>query len=237
MRSLPKPRFDETTSHLTGLLRNSVQVIGYGRASAMKQRGVVLFFALIALLAMSLAAVALIRSVDTSTMIAGNLAFKQAATSSGDAGVEAAMTWLAGIETANTTLNVLNNAAHPFNITNLAASPGYHSNADPALNLFADATWDNDINDSNNTSLNSAVVGIDGSGNKIRYVIQRMCRNANQPIQTADCLFSGALQDNNGQNIPLPQEVCQGAGCPVAGQTPQIRITARTTGQIGRAHV
>ena len=38
------------------------------------QRGVVLFFALIALVAMSLAAVALIRSVDTSTIIAGNLA-------------------------------------------------------------------------------------------------------------------------------------------------------------------
>jgi len=201
MKSLPKPRFE--------------------RARAMKQRGVVLFFALIALLAMSLAAVALIRSVDTSTMIAGNLAFKQAATTSGDAGVDAAMNWLATIQTANNAINVLNNATHPFNITNLAANPGYHSNADPALNLTADATWDD---------VNNVLVGTDGSGNTIRYIIQRMCRNANQPIQTADCLFSGALQDNNGQNIPLPQEVCQGAGCPVAGQTPQIRITTRTTG-------
>jgi len=203
MRSLPKTRFM--------------------RVRAMKQRGVVLFFALIALLAMSLAAVALIRSVDTSTMIAGNLAFKQAATSSGDAGIEAAMTWLAGIETANTTLNVLNNAAHPFNSDNAAA--GYYSSAASAVSL-TDGTgiqWDN---------TDSALVlpDPDSSGNSIRYVIQRMCRNANQPIQTADCLFSGALQDNNGQNIPLPQEVCQGAGCPVAGQTPQIRITARTTG-------
>ena len=196
----------------------------------MKQRGVVLFFTLIALVAMSLAAVALIRSVDTSTLIAGNLAFKQAATTSGDAGIEAAVNWMAAIEAANNAINVLNDPAHPFNITDLATRPGYHSSADPALNLFADATWDNDINDSNNTSLNSAVVGIDGSGNKIRYVIQRMCRNANQPIQSANCLFSGALEDNNGQSIPLPQEVCEGAGCPVAGQTPQIRITSRATG-------
>lgn len=211
-----------------------------GRARIMKQRGVVLFFTLIALLAMSLAAVALIRSVDTGTLIAGNLAFKQSATSSGDAGIETAIAWLATVEAANSGLNVLTNTAHPFNVTDLATRPGYYSNADPALDLFADATWDNDINDSNDTSLNSVVVGTDGSGNKTRYIIQRMCRTANalpsgleQPLLVpprTDCLFSGALQDNSGQHIPLPQEVCQGAGCPVAGQAPQIRITARTTG-------
>ena len=191
-----------------------------------KQRGVVLFFALVALLIMSLAAVALIRSVDTSTMIAGNLAFKQAATTSSDAGIEAAVTWLAGIEAANTALNVLNNAAHPFNSDNAAA--GYYSNTNPALILTADtwggvASW---------TNANSVLVlpDPDSSGNSVRYVIQRMCRTANVAIQNADCLFSGAIQDTNGQNIPLPQDVCTGAGCPVAGQTPQIRITARTTG-------
>ena len=47
------------------------------RVGVIKQRGVVLFIALIALVAMSLAAVALVRSVDTATIIAGNLAFKQ----------------------------------------------------------------------------------------------------------------------------------------------------------------
>ena len=193
----------------------------FARVHMAKQRGVVLFFTLIALLAMSLAAVALIRSVDTSTLIAGNLAFKQSATSSGDAGIEAAIAWLATVQTANSGLNVLNDPAHPFNVTNLAVNPGYHSNADPTLNLTADATWDD---------VNNVLVGTDVSGNTIRYIIQRMCRNANLAIQNADCLFSGAIQDNSGQNILLPQEVCEGAGCPVAGQTPQIRITARTTG-------
>ena len=201
MKSLTKPRFE--------------------RVRAMKQRGVVLFFTLIALVAMSLAAVALIRSVDTGTLIAGNLAFKQAATTSGDAGIEAAVNWMAAIEAANNAINVLNDPAHPFNITDLAARPGYHSSADPALDITADATWDD---------VNNVLVGTDGSGNTVRYIIQRMCRIANQPIQNANCLFSGALEDNNGQSIPLPQEVCEGAGCPVAGQTPQIRITSRATG-------
>lgn len=195
----------------------------FERVRAMKQRGVVLFFTLIALLAMSLAAVALIRSVDTSTLIAGNLAFKQAATSSGDAGIDAAMSWLTATQAANNANSIYTNlpAIHPFNVTDLTARPGYHSNVDPALNLTADATW---------SGTNSVLVGTDGGGNTIRYIIQRVCRNANQPITTADCLFSEAQMDNNGQAILLPQEVCQGAGCPSAEQSPQIRITARTTG-------
>lgn len=208
------------------------------RVRNMKQRGVVLFFALIALLAMSLAAVALIRSVDTSTMIAGNLAFKQAATTSGDAGIEAAIAWLTATEAANalpvTGINILTDPAlaHPFNNTGGTGAflnPGYYSNAATAVSL-TDGTgiqW---------TNADSTLVAPDPdpSGNSIRYVIQRMCRNANQPIATANCLFSGAIIDKNGQNIPLPQDICDtsipGNGCPVAGQTPQIRITSRITG-------
>jgi Tfp pilus assembly protein PilX len=43
-----------------------------------RQRGVVLFIALIVMVAMSLAAIALIRSVDTTNILIGNLAFRQA---------------------------------------------------------------------------------------------------------------------------------------------------------------
>ncbi len=201
---------------------SSIRRIGAGRA--IRQRGVVLFFALIALVAMSLAAVALIRSVDTSTIIAGNLAFRQSTISAGDAGIDAAMGWLTGIQSANSGLNVLTDASHPFNVTDLATRPGYHSNADTALSLFAETTW-------NSTDNNNALVGTNAAtGNTIRYIIQRMCRNANQVPSVDHCLFSSAVQDNNGQNVPLPQEICTGAGCPVAGQAPQIRITTRTQG-------
>ena len=205
MRSLPKPPIE--------------------RVRIMKQRGVVLFFALVALLAIMLAAVALIRSVDTSTMIAGNLAFKQAATTSADAGTEAAISWLNTIQTANNAKNVLKDKTHAFNVTD--ATRGYYSSTDPSLSLFADATW--------NAITNIAPV-TDTSRNTIQYVVQRACRNANvaigpvSPDPAADCLFSGAIVDTNGQNIPLPQDICSGPGCPVAGQTPMIRITSRVTG-------
>lgn len=186
-----------------------------------KQRGVSLFFALVSLVAVMLAAVALVRSVDTSTMISGNLAFQQSATASGDAGTEAAITWLATVEAANTTLNVLNDPLHPFNIND--GANGYWSSLDPAKSLTASGgfAWN---------STDSKLVGTDSSGNTIRFVIQRMCRTPGVAVKDANCLYSGAIQDTNGQNIPLPQEICKGEGCPVAGQTPQIRITSRTDG-------
>jgi Tfp pilus assembly protein PilX len=197
--------------------------ISHGRGCVPKQRGVVLFFALIALVVMSLAAVALIRSVDTSTLIAGNLAFKQAATTSADSGVESGIAVLAATEAAEKAANknVLMDASHAFNNTNAAI--GYYSNASPGLNLTDNAVWD---------AIDQALVPeiVDQSGNTIRYVIQRMCRDADVVASKGNCLFSAAALDNNGQNVPLPSDVCQGSGCPAAGQSPQYRITSRTIG-------
>lgn len=183
-----------------------------------QQRGVVLFFALIALVVMSLAAVGLIRSVDTNTLIAGNLASRQAATTSGDAGVEAGLAWLDLTETNNHLKNVYQDPAHAFNITDAAS--GYYSNADPALNLFAKPIWDAITN----------ILPPDNSGNEVRYIVQRMCRTANQPLSTANCLFSSAVVNNNNQIVPLYSSICSGPGCPTGGQSPVYRVTARVTG-------
>ena len=194
------------------------------RLNALKQRGVVLFLTLVALLAMSLAAVALIRSVDTSTMIAGNLAFKQAATSSGDAGIEAGIIWLKAMDDANSDLDAFSDIAHPFNTTNLGARPGYHSNVNPALDLTADATWtDPDF---------SMDIPVDATGNTVRYTIHRMCRTADQTVTNAHCLFGSDPESTESAGVKLPSEICEpeSPGCPPAGQSPLYRITARTDG-------
>lgn len=194
---------------------------------AFRQRGVVLFFALVALVAMSLAAVALIRSVDTSTIIAGNLAFKQSATSGGDAGIEAALTWLNTTNGNNGGKSVLGDPTHQFNITDLNARPGYHSNHDPDLDLFAASTW-------NSTDNKNALVTTDtATGNEIRYIIQRMCNLANTAAQDAQCLFGGEYDPKGKMDIPSYAEVCvanDSGGCYTPGQSPLIRITARASG-------
>lgn len=235
---------------MSAVEKNRRRVIHSPRRPPARQRGVILFFTLIALVVMSLAAVALIRSVDTSTMIGGNLAFKQAGTSSADEGVEAAIAWLttaqATMQTNN--LNVYNNTAHVFNITGGASgfttasgatccvNPGYYSNADPTLNPLT-MTWTN-----SNSMLvtNASGNSVDSGGNTVRYIIQRMCRTANElPNQTEQpsyvppktgCLFSSAALDNNGMSIPYATDICQGAGCPSGGQTAYMRITVMVSG-------
>lgn len=66
--------------------------LSFGKARA--QRGVVLLTAMIALVIISLAALSLVRSVDTKSVIAGNLAFKQSAALAAEMGVEQAIVWL-----------------------------------------------------------------------------------------------------------------------------------------------
>ena len=61
------------------------------RSARPKQDGVVLFIALIVLVAMSLAGVSMMRSVDAGNKIAGNLAFRQAAIHSAEAAFEQAI--------------------------------------------------------------------------------------------------------------------------------------------------
>jgi len=62
--------------------------------SARRQRGVVLFIALIVLVAMTLAGIAMFRQIGAGVIIAGNTAFKENATSVGDLGIEGARGWL-----------------------------------------------------------------------------------------------------------------------------------------------
>lgn len=195
--------------------------------SAARQRGVVLFFTLIALVVMSLAAVALVRSVDTSTMIAGNLAFKQTATTSGDAGIEAAITWLTGVQNqmiaSGQNVYLDPGAALLFNQSNATnAALGYYSSAGPVANLTnGTITWDN---------TNSVLVAPDGSGNTIRYIIERMCMVPNQVPSATNCLFATPVTTLNSLAVVAADQVCQGAGCISNAQSPQLRITAQVAG-------
>ncbi len=190
------------------------------RYSAARQRGVILFIALIALVTIMLAAIALVRTVDTSNIVAGNVAFKQAATLSGDGGFESAIKWLTTTDTSNSSINqwvaaVAPAPTHPFNTTNGAL--GYYVNADPALSLTANTTW---------TTANSASGGTDASGNVIRYIIQRMCRDALNYLTEGNCLFSDAA-GGPGSNSVVGYS---GAGASVGGKSPLYRITIRVTG-------
>ena len=187
-----------------------------------KQRGVVLFITLVALLAMSLAAVALIRSVDTSALITGNLAFRQTATASADAGIEAAMNKLNAMQALFPNSEIRTDPANPLNQTNLAVYRGYFSSFDPGFDVTDPANW---------TGNNFDFIAPDQSGNSVSYIIQRMCRTSDIQLEKADCLLAQLAEDASGQQVKSAPEVCPaGKKCEGVGQPAQIRITVRSTG-------
>ncbi len=128
------------------------------------QRGVVLFVALIVLVVMSLAGIGLMRSVDTSTGIAGNLAFRASAVTSADASIELAMAFLE----ANRGSSVLNNDV---------AAQGYYAVADLSITGATNAPSDWSRYDWAGRS--RKIANADESGNTIQYVIERLCSKPN----------------------------------------------------------
>lgn len=160
-----------------------------------KQRGVVLIIALIVLVAMTLAGIALMRSVDTSNLIAGNLAFQQAATRSGDAGIETAVTFLEGAP------NVKLESDSPDDGYVANGSDAAHS---PTAGQSWNAYWLATLN-ARKFDLNNGVADV--AGNKVSYVIDRMCNNTGGKTTGASCIASPlvttATGNNEGTEIPL----------------------------------
>jgi len=141
---------------MTSLGQKTVRI----RAARNAQRGVVLFIALIVLVAMTLAGIGMMRSVDTNNLIAGNLAFKNAATSAGDAAVEVARNWV-----MSQTPGALQND-----------QPGYYANWQPS---FDPKTF--------NWLGSATLLGTDNFGNSIYYVTHRMCSQSGVSVDATDC--------------------------------------------------
>lgn len=171
-----------------------------------RQRGAVLFIALIVLVAMSLAGIALIRGVDTANLIAGNLAFKQNATHGGDWGVEQARAWLQ-----------LQPAA-----TLYADVPGRYS---AAMQTGLDFTSTDPSAPDFDWDANAFDAGADPAGNQVRYVIHRMCELAGNP-GSVNCVRTSLGGTTGGTQGGATYG---GAALPSTSQI-YYRITARVTG-------
>jgi len=130
----------------------------FSRAAA-AQRGVVLFIALIVLVAMTLAGIAIMRSVDTGNVVAGNLAFKEGTLSAADNGIAQAFNWLTG---------TINNPATYATLEQDIIAQGYHAVVSDPPDWTDDAVWVGQ----------SFSLGTDAAGNTVDYVVQRMCDNA-----------------------------------------------------------
>lgn len=133
-------------------MRSPIQTAG-------KQKGIVLFISLIVLVAMTLAGIAVTRSVDTGNVISGNVAFKQATLASADRGIQAAIAFLlAGNNSGNLISDIPVSGYFSANAT--------HSNwSDPTI-------WEEaiEVPDASGDSP-------DAGGNTVSYIIHRLCQD------------------------------------------------------------
>jgi len=162
----------------------------------------VLMIALIVLVAMTLAGLAIIRSVDTTNLIAGNLAFKQSALNASDNGIEQALVWL---------------NANRADLATTNANAGYFSikpgETDPTK-------WDND---------NWIDLAMDASGNTVSYVIHRLCEKANTHPNDANCALDTSA---GGDATEVREGDSATIGAPPYASNPRVyyRITSRVAG-------
>lgn len=168
-----------------------------------RQTGASLLFALITLVSLSLAALALVRSVNSGTLILGNVGFKQDATASADQVTRQAITALQGFSTLNA-----DNSAEGYYATTAATldATGFQSTATTRTLI----KWDTPSNcayaDSGTyascTMLPKAAASVNGSIGA-SYVILRLCAdtaatNCSRPLDSASAADGDKGEMNYG---------------------------------------
>jgi len=197
-----------------------------------RQRGLSLLVALIALAAMSMAGVALIRSIDTNALIAGNLAFRQNSTTSADTGVEAARLWLMNSSSAFLQDNHTDNGYYATR----ADTGGEDNKGMDITGSRTKSTNDNikwiDANGDEQTGSHTPFceANNDATGNRICYVIHRMCDGTGS-IDSADCSTSTTSNSEGISESAGGREGNYHTELPGTGTTMgRYRITVRVSG-------
>jgi hypothetical protein len=151
-------------------------------------------------------------------MIAGNMAFRQGATAAGDAGVEAARTWLMSNSSA---------------LINDSSSSGYYANSQMDLDLTGNKTPNDQADDvaweGSGVSTPKCLTK-DNAGNTVCYIIHRMCNESGEAISSSKC--SVRQTSKSGSNVGGKRQMetyQQGSWTDVANQA-YYRITVRIEG-------
>ena len=181
-----------------------------------RQGGTILIIALIVLVAMTLAGIATMRSVDTATITAGNIGLRQASVNAADQGIQAGVNWL----TANLGPALVNDNHQPG-----TASKGYFSNV-----AGGDPDWYDPLNWNEAGQLNNG--NPDAGGNVVFFLVHRLCSIPNcgtsatcggKPNTCASTLSTAALSgQGNDQTRPTDSHTTAPAT--------HYRVTAKAVG-------
>lgn len=175
------------------------------RPATPKQRGVILLISLIVLVAMTLAGIALVRSVDTGTLTVGALLYRQSTVQTADIVVNRVMGYFATGKPLNPEPTADNSAyAYLANYNQANSTVPGNAEGDPAGvptillprndSIFA-ATYGSSTYGKVNTETN---------GEKTRFLVERMCDTnlaANASSNSNNCVLSNSII-NSGPDDP-----------------------------------
>lgn len=203
------------------------------RRAAARQRGSALLMAMMAVVVLGLAAVALIRSVDTGTLIMGNLGFKQDVTATSATGAELAMNWL------QSNLSLLGNDV---------PAAGYYASSMDNLDVTGNLTsasqrlpvvnWDGNYQgipaanrDGTQVNVYPPYPGMTLNGNKVQWVITRLCDYTDTQQQQLSSPNFCASPLNTSTSQSQDRGALQSGGRIVLGNVSYLyRIIVRTEG-------
>ena len=179
--------------------------IRFPRHPRARERGAALFIALVVLVALTMAGIAMMRSVDTATLVAGNIGFRQSTINAADQGIQAAYNY---IFPKMTTLasQTTNDAANGFTgVTSLGEAPDWYLSP-------TNAGWANAVSCNGATpatacnSFGTGGTAVDQAGNNVTYVIHRLCDNTGTVCgQTqGNAGAAGAGVDMSSPNLFIP---------------------------------
>jgi type IV pilus assembly protein PilX len=197
--------------------------------TARPSRGISMLFALLALVALSLAAVGLVRSVGTGSLVMGNLSFKKDTTGSSDRGADAAIAWLLANAGGTTLDNDVTTAGYYATSKDSLDPTGRNTTANPR----ALVDWNNDncatASGSFSACLDVAAPTTIGQ-NSVNWIITRLCATTgSKDLVSNSCaatLTSGIADDANSSGLDYTQPGVLTSGSAV----PYYRIVVRTVG-------
>lgn len=184
-----------------------------------RQRGLALLVALLVLVAMSIAGIALIRSVDTASLLAGNIAFRQGASLAGDAGVEAARTYLLS---AGSKLEADD------------TDSGYYATRAAGIDWTGVGTPDDSTDNvkwpgTSGTRLSPKCLAADAAGNTVCYVINRLC-DATGPLDSKKCSTRKTAQGGGSVGVAQAQITYSNQAISSSATAAYYSITVRSAG-------
>ena len=191
------------------------------------QEGVVLLFGLVVMVALALAAVAIVRSVDTVTRVSGAISLKQDATSAAAVGAEKAIEWLQG-NLAGKRLE----SDHPefgYYASSLDAidATGNRTSSSQQLRLVHWGGKCESVSGAYSTCNTEPADPIVINGNRVEWIITRLCAGPGTAGGVNSCAMP---RSSGGPSTSDRGQVGSGGRIVYGTATPYFRIIVRVEG-------